>query len=629
MRKILFLIFSIIIFQNAIAEEQKLSEAYEQQLIETVRGVYSASAIKEKLGHPICATPIFLEVKANWDRLSAETKKILLPYTTRPAFDSLTYDTPQGHFKIHYVKNGDNAVYQPDVDNNVNSYPDWVETVGNVMEYIWNTEVNVLGYDPPPSDYWYPDTSDNGGDGKYDVYLVNFSGGEAGFLGKTVGEYFISSYSLSATSYIVLDNDYTDYGSRHTQIQWLEVTAAHEFFHAIQMGYDATEYEQENTQVQPYWMEMSAVWMEDIVYDDINDYVGYLTSFFKEPWVSLKAFRSLGDQHPYGSCVWPIYLAERKYPSRSNGFDTTIIRNIWEECAKVSGSNSIDCPDCPGGKSATDIALEARGITFENAFREFTVWNYFTQDRARPLLYYSEGDLFPKVKVATTHESYPVDMPFPINLPSNLGSNYVVFVPHPDLKKGGIKIDFIGHSGDYQVSVLGYRPYPLAPFNTTIFLNPFNMTGTLNFYNWSVYNEVIMIPAVITRNPNSPWTYEYQAVYDSTLEGESPLPQTDKILQNYPNPFVIKDESDLTYFPFVLSAPSRVRVDIFASSGEKVRTLIPKNNPEYPIGEYFDKIYAVSWDGRNESGEYLSSGIYLYIFRTDRTTVVKKLAVIR
>lgn len=633
MKRIFFLIFLMVLFQNVQAEEQKLSEAYEQQLIERVRGVFAGGAIKEKLEHPICGTPIFLEVKANWDKLSARAKAILEFYTKRVTygFQEYTYDTPQGHFKIHYVRQGDSAVYLPNVDNNVNFHPDWVETVGSVLEHIWDTEINVLRFNQPPSDDWYPDTVDNGGDGRYDVYLLNLYW-DNNILGQTISEYLRSSpYPRSFTSFIELDNDYLGYGMQHSQTGWLQVTAAHEFFHAIQMGYDATEYEQENQQVQPYWMEMSAVWTEDMVYDDVNDYVGYLPHFFNEPWLSLKTFRSWDDQHAYGSCVWPIYLSERKYPSRPDGFDTTIIKNIWEECAKVPGNNAIDYQ---GGASATDIVLQARGTNFEDAFREFTVWNYFTKDKAQTQLFYSEGDTFPRVKVDNLQYHHvhldTVHMAVPPH-PSNLGSNYVVFEPDPELKEGGLKINFDGHSGDivYNVSAVGYSSILLAPFQTSFLLNPYTQMGTAEIYNWNTYTEIIMIPAVIKRNPNISWIYEYDAFYDSTLHGESPLPQEDKILQNFPNPFVIESEFDRTYFPFVLSSPSRVRIDILTMSGERIKTIIPKYDPRLAIGEYVDKNLAMPWDGRNEEGEYVSSGIYLYRFRTDRATVIKKLAVIR
>jgi hypothetical protein len=378
-------------------------------------------------------------------------------------------------------------------------------------------------------------------------------------------------------------------------------------------------------------MEMSAVWMEDMVYDNVNDYIGYLSHFFNEPWLSLKTFESLSDQHAYGSCVWPIYLSERKYPTRPDGFDTTIIKNIWEECAKVPGDNVLD----PKDESATDKALNARGTNFEDTFREFTMWNYFTADRARPQVFYSEGDTFPKVKVDNLqyHQVHldPIIVISPPHLPENLGSNYVVFVPDPELKEGGIKLDFDGHSEDYlyNVSALGYNPSVLEPYEASFLFNSATQTGTAKIYNWNTYTEAIMIPTVIKRSPNYSWTYEYHAVYDSTLHGESSLPGEDRILQNFPNPFVIETESDRTYFPFVLSLPSRVRIDILTMSGERIKTIIPKYDPKYAIGEYLEKNLAMPWDGRNEEGEYVSSGIYLYRFRTDRATVIKKLAVIR
>jgi hypothetical protein len=625
MKRIFLLAFFIFIFQNVQAENQRLSEAYENEIIEKVKGVFQARGIEEKEERPICATSVFLEIKDNWDRFSAKTKVILESYTRRPSFNfpEHTRDTP--HFRIHYVTEGDSAVPNED----------WVNTCSQVLEHVWDTEIGHLGYNPPPSDSIYPDTIDNGGDGRYDVYLVDLS---SLYLGYTDPEYFISLPSGSATSYIVLDNDYVNYISIHSKIEWLEVTFAHEFFHAIQMGYDETEPQ--------YWMEMSAVWMEDMVYDDINDYRGYLSSFFNHPDWSLKTFTNDPNAprdelcHAYGSCVWPIYLSERKYPSKPEGFDTTIIRDIWEKCAEVPGNNVID-PPSSDGKSATDKALEARGSNFDEAFREFTVWNYFTANRAIPQLFYSEGDQFSylgtpiMVRVDAVHTAYPVSVTSIPYHPQNLGSNYVVFVPDPGLKEGGIKMDFVGRSGEYEVSAVGYNPGHLEPFDTPFLINPGYQTGTGKVCDWNLYTEVIMIPAVITRTPNYSFIYEYSADYDSSYSAKYDsscsgfLPEKDEILQNFPNPFVIEKESDRAYFPFVLSLPSRVRIDILTLSGERIKTISPKNDPKLEIGEYLANNLAMVWDGKNEKGEYVASGIYLYRFRTDRTTVIKKMAVIR
>jgi hypothetical protein len=610
MKKIFLGVFLVFVFQDVQAENLGLSEAYENEIVERVKSVFQ---IKESVERPICATPIFMEIRHNWDRFSAKTRGILKSYIERPTyeFEEHTYDTPQGHFKIHYVIEGDNMVPSER----------WVDTCGQVLEHVWDTEISVLRYNEPPSDAWHPAIIDNGGDGKYDVYLLSL---DQGILGYTAWDSLISTDPTSWTTYIALDNDYDNYPSYHTQLEWLQVTFAHEFFHAIQVGYDPYEYDPERGF--SYWMEMSAVWMEDMVYDNVNDYLGYLSAFFDSPWLSLKTFRNSTDVHPYGSCVWPIFLSER--------FDTIIIREIWESCAEVVGNNVID-PPSPGAMSATEKALQARGSNFEDAFREFTIWNYFTADRAKTDFFYSEGNLFyhygtpAMVKVEAVHKEYPVDVTSIPHPPENLGSNYVVFIPDTALKEGGIKMDFMGQSGEYEVSAVGHSTAILKPFDTTFLINPVTQTGIGRVCDWNNYTEVIMIPAVVTRSPNQTFLYAYWAEYDSSCHGEGRLPEKDEILQNFPNPFIIKDESNQTYFPFILKYPSRVRIDILSLSGERIKTIIPKHDPKFAIGEYLDKNLAIPWDGKNDKGEDIASGIYLYRFRTDRSTVIKKMAVIR
>jgi hypothetical protein len=623
MKKILPFVIVFFIIPDVQAEEQKLSQAYEDQLIERVRSVFSVEAEKVEIERPICATPIFLEVKANWDRLSARTRMLLQQDVQRPTFGfpEFTYDTPEGHFKIHYVRQGDSAVYNPDADYNVNGHPDWVDTVGMVLEHVWGSEIYVLNYNPPPSDMTNPDTADNGGDGRYDVYLLNLV---LPFLGYTQSEYIVAP-PASATSYIVLDNDYAGFGSRHSRLEWLQVTAAHEFFHAVQLGYDGTEYEIEGDNVKPYWMEMSAVWMEEMVYDGVDDYLGYLLYFFNHPDWSLKTFGSSPDSmgHPYGSCVWPMYLQER--------FDTTIIKHIWEECGRVPGNNAISYS---GGESATDKALKARQATFEEAFREFTVWNYFTGSRAQTQVFYSERNLFPEINVEHSHYfqiSDTVNSASGPNHPYGLGSNYIVFIP--ELKQGGVRLSFSPASEEYdfEILALGFSEVANEPIRHEFQINQQTGYAEAEVWNWTSYNEIIMIPASVERDGASYFPYIYSAVYDSSLHGDQPFPQRDWIGQNFPNPFVVDDPTDLTYFPFVLSSVSEVEIEIFAASGERVWHYPPdeKKGEEWTIGEYTEPGKCPAWNGRNESGEYVAAGVYIYQVKTENSKVVKKLAVIR
>jgi hypothetical protein len=626
MKRILFLAFFIFIFQNVQAENLGLSEAYENEIIEEVKSVFQTKGIEEKVERPICATFIFVEINFNKGRFSAKTVQLLKPYISRPDFGvnpEYTFDTPSGHFKIHYTTTGTDAVFRADEDKSpVDGVPDYVNRCADIFDSVWAKEVVDLGYNPPPSDGWY---QPNGGDERYDIYLKNMN---PLFYGYTDPESSSAVRPISYTSFIVVRNDYSNCMGHEEELDCLRATAAHEFFHSVQCGYDATEFEYiespDTIITKQYWMEMSAVWMEDVVYDDVNDYIYYLRSFFDHPEWSLKTFGGVtGDValHAYGSCIWPIYLSEK--------FERDIIRDIWDKCAEISGNNAIDYP---GGESATEKALKARGSNFEDAFREFTVWNYFTADRARTQQFYSEGDLFPKVKVDSLlhyHTTYPVYSPSGPNHPQGLGSNYVVF--RPEEEQGGLKLTFSPTTGEYQITAVGYNENVNEPLVQKFQINQQTGYAETDVYNWTSYNEIIMIPAVTSRNADSSFVYTYSAEYDSSLHGEHPFPQKDYVGQNFPNPFVINGGSDSTYFPFILSSVGEVEIGVFTVSGEKVwhYPSPAKKGKEWTIGDYTERGKCPGWDGKNEKGEYVSPGIYLYHVKTKNSDVIKKMAVIR
>ena len=70
-----------------------------------------------------------------------------------------------------------------------------------------------------------------------------------------------------------IDNNYEEDGYPTQGLMGLQVTAAHEFFHAIHFSLYST-YEAS------WLMEQTATWMEEQVYDHINDYRAYLQYFF-------------------------------------------------------------------------------------------------------------------------------------------------------------------------------------------------------------------------------------------------------------------------------------------------------------------------------------------------------------
>ena len=93
------------------------------------------------------------------------------------------------------------------------------------------------------------------------------------------------------------------------------------------------------------------------------------------------------------------------------------------------------------------------------------------------------------------------------------------------------------------------------------------------------------------------------------------------LLPNYPNPF-----NPETWIPYQLSAPADVTLRIYAANGELVRTLALGHKP---TGIYQRQSRAAYWDGTNELGEPVASGIYFYTLSTDDFTATRKMLILK
>lgn len=100
------------------------------------------------------------------------------------------------------------------------------------------------------------------------------------------------------------------------------------------------------------------------------------------------------------------------------------------------------------------------------------------------------------------------------------------------------------------------------------------------------------------------------------------IPKKSVLLQNYPNPF-----NPETWIPYELTTALPVTVSIYNTDGQRVRTLVLGNKD---AGIYASRDRAVYWDGRNEAGEFVASGVYFYTlqageeFRATRKMVILK-----
>ncbi len=93
------------------------------------------------------------------------------------------------------------------------------------------------------------------------------------------------------------------------------------------------------------------------------------------------------------------------------------------------------------------------------------------------------------------------------------------------------------------------------------------------------------------------------------------------LLQNYPNPF-----NPETWMPYTLAEDAHVIITIYNVLGQPVRRI---NLGFVPAGEYTSKERASYWDGRNERGEPVASGMYFYTIQAGKFVASKKLVVLK
>jgi hypothetical protein len=99
-------------------------------------------------------------------------------------------------------------------------------------------------------------------------------------------------------------------------------------------------------------------------------------------------------------------------------------------------------------------------------------------------------------------------------------------------------------------------------------------------------------------------------------EDQTARPSVFSLDDNYPNPF--NPETNIGYF---VPRACQVRLEVFNLLGQKIRTLV---NEHQTAGSR-----EVSWDGRNEAGEQVASGVYFYKLQAEDFTQTKKMVLIR
>lgn len=353
------------------------------------------------------ATLALRDLALRLDDLSGADRRAARRLLLRPTDDatdpkgSAKYRAPEQydcteHFCVHWVSTTADA--PPAADSDGDGVPDQVATTQSVLEHVWRSIVVDLGYRTPKSD---EDSTDPGPDGRVDVYLADV--GVNGVYGYCTSDDPGQVRRFDVSAFCVLDDDFSSDQFGATPMSALRVTAAHEFFHAVQFSYDWAE--------DPWLTEGTAAWVEDEVYSSINDNRQYLKiSSLVRPDLPL-------DAQLYGAWVFWRYLSELfGTPGQP---DPTVIRDVWEAADAAPGA-----PDLSSLGAVKRVAA-ARGVPFRDLLAGFAVVNRHARR------WYDEGRHYPNAPLTARHRlsrSTPSTGRQGVGL-AHLSNGYVRFVP--------------------------------------------------------------------------------------------------------------------------------------------------------------------------------------------------------
>ncbi|HYM64152.1 MAG TPA: MXAN_6640 family putative metalloprotease [Gaiellaceae bacterium] len=376
-------------------------------------------------------------------------------------------------FCVHWVTRGPERPSL--VDSNRNGRPDYVDKTVKTMNKVWQTEIGAYGYKRPRSDSRSGSHHGGNPNGRIDIFIADI--GNRGLYGycQTDDPRINRATYRRASAYCVFDNDFkrSQFPTGANRLAALRVTAAHEFFHAIQFGYDLFE--------DRAFMEGSATWMEDEVFDKVDDNLQYL---LRSSPVTASNTQNDGPWWPidfatpsvqYGTWIWYRFLSEY--------FNTPgVIRGAWRRAVGKAGYST----------SAVSAEIAARGQTFASLFHLFGIWN------TTPSAFYSEGSLYPAAG-AMRHALAP-GVPFPGDYAMyHMSNDYVEFVPQGPTTGLTITVNFPSPPYLPAATALVYSTAGLAEAPIVLDANGDGTSGLLSFDPASVSKVVLVLTNAGTR----------------------------------------------------------------------------------------------------------------------------------
>jgi len=327
----------------------------------------------------------FLLLVSLWKNLSPEFKALYKMAAQIPGtFDS--YVSPGGHFEIYYLPQTRDNVNGVAVTDTIscgvagdwrprravpNGIPDYVDEAAWALDSCWAMEVGRFSFVAPISYNDIVHTSS-----RYPVVITWQPYGTYGQTWPDIAPAGPKGYP----SHFELRNDWngdpwTDLGYEARPENGIRVTCAHELFHGVQyaMTWNVSGLSLDNYPLS--WIEGTAVLMEELGFDSINDYLQYSKKFFNDPGMSFFNYLTSEDRL-YSNSLLVKYLYEK---TGGIGLVRTVFFNDY----------AADAPFHPNLRA---VSLSS-GSPWTPLLNRFHTASYYTGSRADTSLFFADAEL--------------------------------------------------------------------------------------------------------------------------------------------------------------------------------------------------------------------------------------------
>jgi hypothetical protein len=255
------------------------------------------------------------------------------------------------------------------------------------------------------------------------------------------------------------------------------------------------------------------------------------------------------------------------------------------------------------GIDAINAVLASRGYSerFEEVFAFWQLAIYFDHISPVDSMYEFASIDIPPFDHTNNHGSYPI--PPVVDTVQSWAGQFIGFVGEPDVRV------IVEGSPGLSFSLL------LASSPDSVYIRPVKLDNA--FKGEFRFSRKDTLTLVVSNKSSAGKLYTYTAddITSVALNSEKQVTGIYQLFQNAPNPF-----RHSTTINFTVPQPSRIRLTIYNLAGQKIRSLL---DDDKSVG-----FHTIRWDGQNDDGLSVASGVYFYVLEAGEVTYAKKMILV-